>query len=175
MQSVWASRSRWYIYWQLFCRADTADAYVFVPSLSVSTGESLHHRSLHVRFPAVGPSDLFTYKLLFYTTFTHFVPKIALIVCMCAQICACVPATTATPLPPHRQISKELLCAHWLYTSEGPLLFGLHFPSWIIQHGGHVNFWVGHDNEHHICAVLAIMCVRRILKCFYLMLRWCFW
>ena len=196
MQSVWACRSRWFIYWQLICRADIVDADGCVPSMSVSTGESLHHHSLHVRFRAVCSSDPFTHKLHFYTTFPHFVRKIALIVCVhvcvcvcvcvCVrarartQICPCMPAWTATPLPPHRQfeatdISEELLCGHWLYASEGRLLFGLHFPSWIIQHGGPVNFWCGHDNEHHICGVLDIMSDGRILRNFYLMLRWCFW
>ena len=110
-----------------------------------------------------------------YTTFPHFVPKIAPCICVCVYACtnlrlhACMdshsPATSQT-IWNTRQISKEFLCGRWLYASEGPLLFGLHFPSRIIQHGGHLNFWVGCDNEHHICGVLDIMSDGRILKKF---------
>ena len=47
----------------------------------------------------MGSSDPFTYKLLFYTTFTLFCAKNStdcVHVCMRAEICACVPASTAT-------------------------------------------------------------------------------
>ena len=134
--------------------------------------------SIYVSKLWVHQNQPFTYKLLMYTNFPHFVRKsLRLYVCMCVYACAnlrlhaCMhshPSATSQTIWSTRQISIERLCGHWPYTPEGPILFRLHFPSWIIQHGGHMNFWVGHDNEHHICSGLDIMYGGRIVKNFYL-------
>lgn len=105
-------------------------------------------------------------------------------VCVCMHMRACAYlhlhacVYSHPPLSPQiigstRHIPIKLLCDHWPYASECPLLFSLHFPIWIIQHGGHENFWIGHDNRHHICSVLDVMCGGRILKHLCHTLSWC--
>jgi hypothetical protein len=153
--------------WYYRCRC-------FVLSMFVSRGDSFTTIfSIYVAELCVHHSQLFNYKLLFCTTFPHFVSKIALIVrvhvCVRVQICACMHEFTANPLRPsqtiwtNRQIFIDRLCHHLLFAQEGPLLFGFHIPSWIIQHGGHVNFWAGHNNKRQVCSAPDIMCGGRIL------------
>jgi hypothetical protein len=121
----------------------------------------------------------FNYKLLFYTSFPTLCEKYKwLSVCVCARKSALVCVNSqANPLPPSqtvwstRQIFIDRLCDR-LFAQKWPLLFGFHFLSWIIQHGGHVSFWVGHDDKRHVCSVLDV-CGGRNLKNILLTLRWC--
>lgn len=88
IQSVWACWSRWYIYWQLFCRAVYCRCICFC-------SQCVHfHR--WIPSPSVSPhtflSCRFSRSVYLQTTVLHYFPpfcvKIALIFCM--HVCVCV-------------------------------------------------------------------------------------